>query len=204
MPREFAYGALGHLHKPQTVSGYEHWHYAGSLLKMQLRKQMYAPQVILLDTNDLEHPRGIEIPDQCFHRMQVIEGDMANLRQQLEMLQKLQQEIWVKPIYTGREITIGWLAELRLDFRNTKVQIVHPEIRRPGSGNHFQTEDSEPILSQLTPEQVFLEALNADPNATPQDILRNVRASVDGFVKEAEQFDDLTMLCLEYKGGKKA
>ena len=24
--------------------------------------------------------------------------------------------------------------------------------------------------------------------------------SVDAFVKDAEQFDDLTMLCLEYKG----
>ena len=50
----------------------------------------------------------------------------------------------------------------------------------------------------------MIEALNADPDAAPQQILRNVRASVDGFVKEAEQFDDLTMLCLEYKGGKKA
>ena len=26
----------------------------------------------------------------------------------------------------------------------------------------------------------------------------NVRNAVDGFVKEAEQFDDLTMLCMEY------
>jgi sigma-B regulation protein RsbU (phosphoserine phosphatase) len=31
-------------------------------------------------------------------------------------------------------------------------------------------------------------------------VLGNVRASVDGSVKAAEQFDDLTMLCLEYKG----
>ena len=46
----------------------------------------------------------------------------------------------------------------------------------------------------------MVEALNADPQAAPQEILKNVRASVDGFVKEAEQFDDLTMLCMEYKG----
>ena len=46
----------------------------------------------------------------------------------------------------------------------------------------------------------MIDALNADPDAAPQDILRNVRTSVDGFVKAAEQFDDLTMLCLEYKG----
>ena len=47
----------------------------------------------------------------------------------------------------------------------------------------------------------MIDALNVDPDASPQEILRNVRASVDGFVKEAEQFDDLTMLCVEYRGG---
>ena len=44
------------------------------------------------------------------------------------------------------------------------------------------------------------EALNAEPEADPQRILENVREAVDGFVKDAEQFDDLTMLCVEYKG----
>ena len=39
-----------------------------------------------------------------------------------------------------------------------------------------------------------------DVNATPDRILKNVRKAVDDFVEEAEQFDDLTMLCLEYKG----
>ena len=46
----------------------------------------------------------------------------------------------------------------------------------------------------------MLEALNAQPDAAPEQILRNVRSAVDGFVKDAEQFDDLTMLCLEYRG----
>ena len=46
----------------------------------------------------------------------------------------------------------------------------------------------------------MLAALNVDPVAHPKEILKNVRGAVDGFVKEAEQFDDLTMLCIEYKG----
>ena len=43
-------------------------------------------------------------------------------------------------------------------------------------------------------------ALNEQPDAAPEQLLKNVRRAVDGFVKDAEQFDDLTMLCLEYKG----
>ena len=43
-------------------------------------------------------------------------------------------------------------------------------------------------------------ALNRDHEAGPEQLLANVRNSVDAFVNDAEQFDDLTMLCLEYKG----
>lgn len=46
----------------------------------------------------------------------------------------------------------------------------------------------------------MLEALNADPAASPENVLKNVRSAVDAFVKDDEQFDDLTMLCVEYKG----
>ena len=47
----------------------------------------------------------------------------------------------------------------------------------------------------------MLAALNADASAVPEKILKQVRGAVDGFVQDAEQFDDLTMLCLEYRGG---
>ena len=43
------------------------------------------------------------------------------------------------------------------------------------------------------------DALNIDPEAQPEILLSNVQNSVDEFVKDAEQFDDLTMLCLEFK-----
>lgn len=50
----------------------------------------------------------------------------------------------------------------------------------------------------------MLYALNSDAGAgaDPKKTLGVVRAAVDDFVKDAEQFDDLTMLCLEYKGAK--
>ena len=46
----------------------------------------------------------------------------------------------------------------------------------------------------------MLAALNENQSSPPEELLKNVRRAVDGFVKEAEQFDDLTMLGLEYKG----
>lgn len=48
----------------------------------------------------------------------------------------------------------------------------------------------------------MLAALNKDQNTTPKEILKNVRHAVNNFAKGTEQFDDLTMLCLEYRGEK--
>ena len=48
----------------------------------------------------------------------------------------------------------------------------------------------------------MLEALNSYNGNSPKELLGTVRKSVDDFVDEAPQFDDLTMLCFNYYGGK--
>ena len=50
----------------------------------------------------------------------------------------------------------------------------------------------------------MIDALNKNADAAPEKLLKNVRKTVDGFVKDAEQFDDLTMLCMEYLGPQAA
>ena len=52
---------------------------------------------------------------------------------------------------------------------------------------------------ELFGTQRMLDALNSH-NGSPAEVLRGVLESVNEFVATAEQFDDLTMLCLEYKG----
>ena len=44
-------------------------------------------------------------------------------------------------------------------------------------------------------------ALNRTADGDPKAILQAVQADVDAFTAQAKQFDDLTMLCLEYRGG---
>ena len=46
----------------------------------------------------------------------------------------------------------------------------------------------------------MLSSLNGHPGDLPVTTLRHMQEAVDVFVDGAEQFDDLTMLCLEYKG----
>ena len=58
--------------------------------------------------------------------------------------------------------------------------------------------------NELFGTERMINALNRDTAATPEQIMHNVRSAVNEFVKEAEQFDDLTMVCLEYKGKQNA
>ena len=46
----------------------------------------------------------------------------------------------------------------------------------------------------------MLAALNRNRDADPKELLAKVREDVNEFVGEAPQFDDLTMMCLKYKG----
>ena len=48
----------------------------------------------------------------------------------------------------------------------------------------------------------MLGALNLEPAASPEVLLTNMKSAIDGFVGEAPQFDDLTMLCIKYNGKK--
>ena len=53
-------------------------------------------------------------------------------------------------------------------------------------------------------EQMFtirrmLDVLNACKEAPPEGVLDGIHRSVDEFVGDADQFDDLTMLCVELK-----
>jgi sigma-B regulation protein RsbU (phosphoserine phosphatase) len=46
----------------------------------------------------------------------------------------------------------------------------------------------------------MVDALNKEPMASPEQLLKNIKEDVDLFVAEAPQFDDLTMLALTWKG----
>ena len=55
------------------------------------------------------------------------------------------------------------------------------------------------VNNELYGMQRLGQILNKVKNGTPHEILPAIKNDIDEFVGEAEQFDDITMLCLEYK-----
>ncbi|MBO7669544.1 MAG: SpoIIE family protein phosphatase [Oscillospiraceae bacterium] len=68
------------------------------------------------------------------------------------------------------------------------------------AGDLFGDVEATDAEQQMFGVERMVEALNRRPEEEPEAILAGVREAVDAFVGEAEQFDDLTMLCVEYRG----
>lgn len=76
---------------------------------------------------------------------------------------------------------------------------------KPGSKLFVYTDgvpEATNAENELFGVERMLAALNEDTSASVEEMLKNVRRAVDDFVKDAEQFDDLTMLGLEMKENK--
>lgn len=75
----------------------------------------------------------------------------------------------------------------------------------PGSKLFLYTDgvpEATDAQNELFGTERMLAALNECPEGTPEQLLKTVRLAVDSFVQESEQFDDLTMLSIEYRRKK--
>ncbi len=74
---------------------------------------------------------------------------------------------------------------------------------KPGSKIFVYTDgvveaaDSE---RNLYGKQRMMKCLLDNQEKAPYEILKGLRSSLDEFVNKTEQFDDITMMCMEYKG----
>ena len=102
-------------------------------------------------------------------------------------------------LYRDRHgLVIGGLPGVRYTEYSLRLE--------PGSKLFVYT-DGVPEATAGNGEMFGLErtvaALNTCAEDGPEEILKKMRGMVDDFVGDAEQFDDLTMLCLEYRGPEK-
>ncbi|MGN0879354.1 MAG: exonuclease subunit SbcD [Oligosphaeraceae bacterium] len=152
----FDYLALGHIHRPQTIAGHDHWRYAGSLLPMTIRENAVTPSVSILDTDRLDAPQTIPLPDTCFHTMRVVRGNLQELRQQLDDLRATGQELWVKPVFVDATPRPHWFIELQQEFVGSALSLLRPEVRL--TQPHDRPESAPELkagLDELTPLDVF-------------------------------------------------
>lgn len=164
-PADVAYGALGHLHKPQSVGDRRHVRYAGSPLPLAVNEKDYPHQVVLacfeagrfVHTEAISVPRSVEywrvpsagarVPSEIVEKLRRLPANTdpsAERRPFLEVVVLLE-----RPAPSLRHD-----IEQALDgkfVRLVRLQTVYPEERGAVSG----AKPALPELAELQPEQVF-------------------------------------------------
>lgn len=177
-PDVFSYVALGHIHRPQAVGGFEHIRYCGSVIPLSFSETKDDKLVALveLERGKLKSVKEHKLP--VFRRLKTIEGKLNYIK---ERLQKLHNDYleglspWVELVVDEAHPAPGLADELR-DF----AAPLHPEIlaiklKRQSSKSLDELVGVE--LDALSPEEVFLrlcEAKEMDEDAQ-KELLKTYR-----------------------------
>ncbi len=90
---------------------------------------------------------------------------------------------------------IGGMSGVR--YRDYELEL------EPGDAVFLYTDgiaEAQNAHGELFGTDRMIDALNRQSDADPKEILTHMRDAVDTFVGQAPQFDDMTALCLRYKG----
>ena len=170
---------------------------ASKIMLAENAKMGKSPAQILMDTNDAicKNNREEMFVTVWLGILELSTGKLtaANAGHEFPVLQKPG-----KPFQLIRDkhgFVIGGMTGMR--YQDYELML------SPGSKLFVYTDgvpEAANAENEMFGNERMLAALNESPGDCPETLLRRVRESVDGFVKDAEQFDDLTMLCMEYKG----
>lgn len=90
-----------------------------------------------------------------------------------------------------------------LAIRKKNKFVEHELTLQPGDTLYLFTDgitEASDKDEEMFQKERLLEVLNEDPDAGPRELDIRVRQRVSEFVADAEQFDDMTTLCLKYYG----
>ena len=166
-PKEFSYVALGHLHRPQTITAATTVQYAGSPLPLSFAEAAYEHRVVLVDTACPESPKSIPIPRA--RRLVRLSGDLDELAVALTAVEPAADELepWVEATYTGPHL----LPDLREQVEALAADLPLTVMQTRNASSALTAASSAPPvdLQQITPEEVFARLL-AERNVAAEDV----------------------------------
>lgn len=185
----FDYLALGHIHRPQKVAGLEHIRYSGSPIALSFDESKQQKQLLCvdLDSSGLQMVTVVEIP--CFQRLISLSGSLAELEQQfieladqldLSAVTWLEIQVRVDDYYADLDERVTALcAELPVEVLRVR--------RLRGNKIAGLTRDSDEVLAELTPDEVFAKRLDSEELSEDEvKVLKGLHAQVLESLQETE------------------
>lgn len=188
----FDYVALGHLHVPQKVDKKDHVRYSGSPLPIGFHEACQPKQALCIeffpqDSENSFHVKVDEIFIPCFQILKKISGNESELLDEIDLLKKLDQSVWLEIEYTGKQEIKNLRQNLAAAVNESKLQICCIK------NSFFKTaliEDScsSHLLENLDSEEIFLKCLDVNKVQSEEDRV-GLLQSYQEIIFELEQED---------------
>ena len=186
-PACFNYLALGHLHVPQKVNGFETIRYSGSPLPMgfgEAKQQKSVCQVEFHST--AASVQLIDVP--VFQKLERVKGDWEGISNRIIELSATDSQGWLEVIYDGTEV-IGDLRErLEAAISGTQMEILRIKNNRIIDRVLGQIHEEE-TLDDLNVNDVFERCLAVHdvPEEQRPELLRAYQETVSSLYEDDVQ-----------------
>lgn len=151
------YIALGHIHRPQKVGGFEHIRYSGSPIPLSFDEARQSKEVLLvtLDEQGLQDITPLTIPR--FQGLATVSGTLVELQMSLPAaatLGQADQPVWVEVVVNSDDYLSDLQPRLQAMILDLPIEILR--VRRERStANAVLQRTAQETLDDLTPDDVF-------------------------------------------------
>jgi exonuclease SbcD len=158
------YIALGHIHRPQKVGGFDHIRYSGSPIALSFDEARQHKQMLLVDvsTDGLEAVTPIEVP--CFQPMLSVKGSLKELAASIHEAAAGATEgatVWLEVIVSADDYLSDLQTRIEDITKGLPVEVLRIRRERSAQQNALQAQAKE-TLNELTPDDVFGRRLQAE------------------------------------------
>ncbi len=190
-PAEYDYIALGHLHKPQTVSGLSHVRYSGSPVPLCFGESSDAKQVVLLQAVKGEQLEITTVPVPEFRKLIRLKGTPDAVKQQALQLSFSQDDVlpvWVEVQAQTNSLISNLYDDLQAILQNKPGfgQLFLRQVRLREATGIQETSLELLDLVDMSPEHVFDLRLTSIGETEQQTALRSTYSEALQKMQEKE------------------
>jgi exonuclease SbcD len=158
------YIALGHIHRPQKVGGFEHIRYSGSPIALSFDEARQQKEMLLVDVSSdgLERVTVLEVP--CFQPLMSVKGSLKELEAAVAAVASPVVEgetLWLEIVVCADDYLSDLNARIQTITENLPVEVLRIRRERSSALNALQSQAKE-TLNELTPDDVFARRLQSE------------------------------------------
>ena len=158
------YIALGHIHRPQKVGGFDHIRYSGSPIALSFDEARQQKEMLLVDVSadGLQSVTVLDVP--CFQTLLSVKGSLKELEAAVEAVSAQAREgetIWLEIVVSADDYLSDLQTRIQKMTGNLPVEVLRVRRERSSTSSTLQSQARE-TLNELTPDDVFARRLQSE------------------------------------------